>query len=134
MDSRDMWIDDINSARQRGEEFAAGKHPAPQVHRSHGAPQSPSQVYSIRIPMEHLARLRAVADERGEAPSALMRQWVIDRLDDESAVERTLAQALATPRRVADPRGGNADAAYRLTWPHTTHGKGDPHAERRKAG
>jgi hypothetical protein len=41
----------------------------------------PSQVYAVRIPVSRLRRLREVADSLNIQPSALMRQWVIERLD-----------------------------------------------------
>lgn len=44
-----------------------------------------SQVYSVRIPVDRLAQLRALADERGVAPTALLRQFVLERLDQETA-------------------------------------------------
>ena len=48
------------------------------------APTSPSQVYSIRIPVERLEELRRVAEMKGQAPSALMRSWVLERLGTET--------------------------------------------------
>lgn len=46
--------------------------------------QGASQVYSVRIPVEALERLRRVAEASEVAPSALMREWVLERLDIES--------------------------------------------------
>jgi hypothetical protein len=43
--------------------------------------EKPSQVYSIRIPVDRLEQLRGVAEDQGVPPSALMRQWVLERLD-----------------------------------------------------
>jgi hypothetical protein len=52
-------------------------------------PREPAQVYSVRIPADKLERLRERAAELGMAPSALMRQWVIERLEsDETAISR----------------------------------------------
>lgn len=49
-------------------------------------PRDPSQVYSVRIPVSRLEQLRQRAAEQGVAPSALMRRWVVERLDtDEGA-------------------------------------------------
>jgi chemotaxis protein histidine kinase CheA len=50
--------------------------------------EDPSQVYTVRIPVSRLRRLRELAEELGIAPSALIRQWVIDRLDESSVQER----------------------------------------------
>jgi hypothetical protein len=44
-------------------------------------PRQPSQVYSLRIPVEKLELLRQVAAEHNEVPSALMRRWVLERLE-----------------------------------------------------
>jgi hypothetical protein len=53
-------------------------------------PKDPSQVYSVRIPVGRLAQLRQRAAEKGIAPSALMRQWVIERLEADEEVKRKL--------------------------------------------
>lgn len=46
-------------------------------------PRDPSQVYSVRIPVTELEKLRLVAEHKGVTPSALMRTWVLLRLDAE---------------------------------------------------
>jgi hypothetical protein len=46
-------------------------------------PRSPSQVYSIRIPVERIDQLRLMAANRDTTPTALIRNWVIERLDEE---------------------------------------------------
>ena len=46
-------------------------------------PHGAAQVYSVRIPVAALERLRRVAAATGVAPSALMRGWVLERLDSE---------------------------------------------------
>jgi hypothetical protein len=43
--------------------------------------RKPSQVYSLRIPVERLELLRRVAAEHNELPSALMRRWILERLE-----------------------------------------------------
>lgn len=47
--------------------------------------REPAQVYSMRIPVERLEQLRSLAAEMHMTPSALMRAWVLDRLDAEVA-------------------------------------------------
>ncbi|MGH3302037.1 MAG: hypothetical protein ACRDOK_10220 [Streptosporangiaceae bacterium] len=44
--------------------------------------EDPAQVYAVRIPVSKLRRLRELAEEMQIAPSALIRQWVIERLDE----------------------------------------------------
>ena len=42
------------------------------------------QVYSIPIPAARIADLEFVATARGEALRSMLRQWVLERLDDEA--------------------------------------------------
>lgn len=49
---------------------------------SHEQPsKSPTAVYSVRIPVDRIEELRALAGERGVQPTALIRTWVISQLD-----------------------------------------------------
>ncbi|MHB1503254.1 MAG: hypothetical protein ACYCTL_04940 [Acidimicrobiales bacterium] len=41
-----------------------------------------SSVYGLRLPDERIEQLRQLAKARGIEPSALVRQWVIEHLDD----------------------------------------------------
>ena len=84
--------------------------PPSRMHRAHSA-GSTSQVYTVRMPAEQLAELRAVAELSGEQPSALMRRWVLERLADERArqpdltdVRRTLTDALHTLDQTSNQR------------------------------
>lgn len=43
--------------------------------------RGPAQVYSIRIPVERIEQLRVIAARQDVTPSALMRSWVIERLE-----------------------------------------------------
>jgi hypothetical protein len=43
--------------------------------------QKPAQVYSVRIPTDRIEQLRSVAISQGTTPSALIRMWVVERLD-----------------------------------------------------
>lgn len=42
-----------------------------------------SAVYSLRLPADKITKLQAVAAKRGVPPTVLLRQWVIERLDDD---------------------------------------------------
>ena len=44
-----------------------------------------SQVYSVRLSAEEQARVQSVADSKHLPPSTLVRSWILDRLDHESA-------------------------------------------------
>lgn len=45
--------------------------------------KDPSQVYSVRLPVNRLEELRQVAARQHVTPSALLRRWAIERLDAE---------------------------------------------------
>lgn len=55
--------------------------------RSRRPPKSPSMVYSVRIPVSRVEELRQVAADAGLDPSAMVRQWVLERLDSELSDE-----------------------------------------------
>lgn len=44
--------------------------------------KEPSQIYSLRLPVSVVEQIRVVAASRGEAPTALLRDWVLEHLDD----------------------------------------------------
>lgn len=69
----------VADAEERGE-----RTPAPS-RRARRQPGEASQVYSVRIPVDRLAQLRQLADEKGIAPTVLLRQFVLERLDQELA-------------------------------------------------
>lgn len=50
--------------------------------RNRHVSKDPSQVYSLRLPVDRIAELRQIADRSAVAPSALMRRWVLEKLDD----------------------------------------------------
>ncbi len=93
---RDTLADEATEAEARRDE-PPGRMQRARV--SSGA----SQVYTVRMPAERLAEIRAVAEQSGEQPSTLMRRWVLERLDAERAhppelddVRRALTNALHT--------------------------------------
>ena len=63
-------------AEQRGE---VGSTPG---QRGRRRATDPSQVYPVRIPVSRLRQLCLVADRRGVPPTALIREWVLERLDE----------------------------------------------------
>lgn len=67
------------------------------VYRSNRPAVEPSQVYSIRIPVSRLGRIRALATKYGIAPTAMLRKWILERLDAEE-------------RSGGDPAGGRPAA------------------------
>ena len=76
--------------RKMFEEFAklAGRGKGQLLRRIGQSPESEGQVgrvYSVPIPAARVAELESVATARGEAPRSLLRQWVLERLDDEAS-------------------------------------------------
>jgi hypothetical protein len=53
--------------------------------RKHAA--DPSQVYAVRIPVSRLRKLRELAEQLDTPPTALIRQWVMERLDAAEAAD-----------------------------------------------
>lgn len=70
--------------------------------------KEPSQVYAIRIPVSRLEAIRWLADRREEQPTALLREWVLERLDEE------LAGTDLTPVREVSPPYVTAKSAKRV--------------------
>lgn len=71
---------------------AAENNEDAEEHRPYRRPRPPmegSQVYSVRIPVGRLEQLRAFAAKLGTRPTTLMRQWVLERLDEETGVRAT---------------------------------------------
>jgi hypothetical protein len=78
---RDMLAREAAEAEERADAEERGEiTPAP-GQRGRRRAADPSQVYSVRIPVSQLRKLREVADSLSMQPSALIRQWVIERLD-----------------------------------------------------
>lgn len=101
---RQTLTDEANEADARRDEPPARMHRA----RTDGGS---NHVYTVRMPAPRLAELRAVAEQSGEQPSALMRRWVLERLDDERAhqpdladIRRTLTDALHTLDQISNKR------------------------------
>lgn len=93
-------IDDIKQllADESASAEAAADMDTPLV-RNRVRAKEPAQVYSVRLPVEHLEDLRQLAERRGLPPTALMRRWVIERLDVElcrtSDLEQRRAEVMA---------------------------------------
>jgi len=79
----DVLAEEAEHAEQhRDDELAPG-------YRRAQPPKEPAQVYSLRIPAERLDQLRSIAADRHQTPSALMRAWVLERLDLEARAAAT---------------------------------------------
>ncbi len=77
------------------------------MHRSTSGSRGASQVYTIRMPVDRLEEIRRAAHELGEQPSALMRRWVLERLDAEKSLSpdaglQDLRRSLTEALRIVD--------------------------------
>jgi hypothetical protein len=78
---RDMLAREAVEAEERADSEERGEMAAAPGQRGRRRAADPSQVYTVRIPVSQLRKLREVADSLNVQPSALIRQWVIERLD-----------------------------------------------------
>jgi hypothetical protein len=79
---RDILAREAREAEARAEAEERGEiAPAP-GQRGRRRAGDPSQVYPVRIPVSRLRRLREVAASLHMQPTALIRQWIIERLDE----------------------------------------------------
>jgi hypothetical protein len=56
--------------------------------RSRRRPKDPAQVYSLRVPVDRLDLVRQLAEQENTTQAALLRKWVLERLDQELARTR----------------------------------------------
>jgi len=82
---KDMMVDEDLAAtlREEAERAELEEDTDEDVWVPRKAPRQPSMVYSIRIPVGRVEELRRVAAAAGLNPSAMVRQWVLERLDAE---------------------------------------------------
>lgn len=78
---RDVLAREAAEAEARAEAEEQGEVAPPRGQRGRKRSEDPSQVYAVRIPVSRLKELRQFADGVGEAPSALIRRWIVERLD-----------------------------------------------------
>lgn len=81
---RDMLAAEAVEAEAIAEAEERGERKAMPGQRARHEAKDPSQVYSVRVPVDRIDQLRELALERGVPPTALMRQWVVERLDAEA--------------------------------------------------
>jgi len=74
-------------------EAAEAERDAPQTYVRHRRPaKDPAQVFSLRIPVNRLGQLRKLAESRHSTPSALLRAWILERLEAESTGAVTMTR------------------------------------------
>jgi hypothetical protein len=88
---QDILAEVADQAEQTRDEFT-------RMYRSNRPAAEPSQVYSIRIPVSRLGRIRKLAAERDVAPTAMLRSWILERLDSEEQSSTCTRAVFTTPR------------------------------------
>lgn len=94
-------VDELLAAE--AEDAEAGRElPYPQARRIRARSEDPGTVFSVRIPKSRLDELRTLASEQHTTPGALLRQWVLERLEgnttgsiDLDAVRQVVREELA---------------------------------------
>jgi hypothetical protein len=74
----------LEAEAEEAERHAAEEEHGPSYRRKH-PPRDPAQVYSLRVPAAQLEELRQLAANKGITPSALMREWVLERIAAEKS-------------------------------------------------
>jgi hypothetical protein len=97
---RDLLAREAVEAEARADAEERGSVSSPRGQRGRKRSEDPSQVYAVRIPVSRLNEIRSLADRYGEAPSALIRQWVIERLDDLKSEDSERSAGSTTVRRL----------------------------------
>jgi len=112
---RDMLAREAAEAEERADAEERGEIMPGPGQRGRKPAADPSQVYTVRIPVSQLRKLREAADRLNMQPSALIRQWVIERLNaldassasdlDESQPPDPDGVKLGPRRAQSSPRG-----------------------------
>ena len=82
---RDILAREAAEAEAAADAREADDRPETGGQRARARAGEASQVYSVRIPVERLEQLRTLAEQRGVRPTALLREFVLERLDAEMA-------------------------------------------------
>ncbi len=93
-------IADVLAAEAEMAERTKDDPPGPRV-RSQRPPKDPSEVYSLRIPIDRLDEVRRLAGQGHATPAALLRRWILERLDVEAG-RRPVDGSDEARRQVAD--------------------------------
>lgn len=89
-------------AREATEAEMRQDGPPSHMHRTK-ADGATSHVYTARMPADRLAELKDVAARFGEQPSALIRRWVLEQLDEQHQNQPDLAEVRRTPTTALHP-------------------------------
>ena len=81
-DLRETLSREAAEAEARADAEERGELPPLRGQRGRRPASDPAQVYAVRIPASRLEELRALAEQLDEPPTALIRRWVLEHLDD----------------------------------------------------
>jgi hypothetical protein len=84
---RQVLAREAAEAEARAEAEERGEVEPTRGQRGRKRAADPSQVYSVRIPVSRLRKLRELAERSGTQPTALIREWVIERLDEQDTAD-----------------------------------------------
>ncbi len=79
---RDSLAREAIEAEARADAEDRGDLPPLSGQRGRRPAADPAQVYAVRIPASRLEELRALAEQLDEPPTALIRRWVLEHLDE----------------------------------------------------
>lgn len=96
---------------EEAEASEAGRELDAVYHRNTQPAKEPSQVYSLRLPVERIGEIRALATQSATQPTTLIRRWVLERLDEELAGRGRDESARLAQRRAAE----EGDEVYVMT-------------------
>jgi hypothetical protein len=97
--------------------------------RSRRRPKDPAQVYSLRVPVDRLELVRQLAEQENTTQAALLRKWVLERLDEELLRrQRGTVQPLDHERLLA-----LVDEMRTAIMQQSGAGSGPPRAARRRS-
>lgn len=120
---------------EEAELFEAVRDTPPKASTRIRPASGPSQIYSLRIPVDRIEELRVVAKGRGTTPSALVRQWILEKLDEEILLDDADAEALRPFRELhKEIRRAIARAAVKIVEPRRQRGKTSGKSDREKTG
>lgn len=102
---RDFLAREAEEAEAAADAQESIERPEVEGQRARAQAGDASQVYSVRIPVDRLEELRRLAAERGLRPTALLRQFVLERLAQETAPVVTFSERDPNELRLGPPRG-----------------------------
>jgi hypothetical protein len=101
-----MLAQEADEAEARADAEERGDETPSTGQRARRQSTEASQVYSVRIPTSRLEELRKLANRLGEPPSALLRRWALERLDEElqgsASKEKPYRELMETIRSFVD--------------------------------